>query len=192
MKRISVLILLFVSIFAFSQDANMWMFTFEFTIKPQKNNLYQYKDFELFINDSYNPRNLQGFESKYDSINKKYNVSLMYTCISCGYKGGEQPPELYLKFNLEDAPPFDKKKFSVLIPVYFHSSLEWPIIENHKKKVINIGEIDVDRFLTPNPDTYEVIEMFSPDSKKYSRKGEYTARKIDRLISILTESENRK
>lgn len=170
----------------------MWMFTFEFTIKSERNNLYQYKNYELFINDSYTPTQLQGFESKFDSISKKYNVSLMYSCISCGYKGSEQPPELYLKINMEDTWPFDQKKFSVLIPVYFHSSLEWSDIEDHKRKVINVGEIDVDRFLALDPNTYEVVEMFSPESKKYSRKGEYTVRKMNRLINILTESDGRK
>ncbi|REC46409.1 hypothetical protein [Chryseobacterium pennipullorum] len=189
MKKISILLLLFISILGFGQDGQMWRFDFEFSIKSEGKNSYQYQDLDAFVNET--SKYLVGSELKYNPVSKKYNVLLTYTCIGCGKENRYQPPELYLKLNMKDVTPSDPEKFSVFIPVYF-SALSLEEDTQKKNNTFHIGEINIDRFLSKTSDTYEVIEMLSPYAKKHSVKGEYIPRKMTRMVSISSCGNSRK
>ncbi|WP_160138817.1 hypothetical protein [Chryseobacterium sp. c4a] len=190
MKRLSAVFLLFISILGSGQARQMWKFEFEFSIKSQKNTSYQYQDLEVFVNEA--STYLRESELKYNPVSKKYNVLLSYTCFGCGEGYNCQPPELYLKLNMEDISFSNPKQFSALIPVYFQ---ELPFDQDklNENEVIRIGEINVDRFLSKDANTYEGIEMLSPFAKKHSKKGEYIPRKITRMVHVplLTNSNNK-
>ena len=186
-KNYILLIFLIISNLTFGQDWNMWSFKYKFKINTSHTIRYKYKNSEIFVNDSYSHEMYRGCEVKLDSINKNYTLKLNYGCISCGYTNSNRPPEIYLKINMENDPY--EKPFSTIIPIYFQKSESWENIEDQKDIVINICTIEIENFLTDyywkdKIETYEVIEVFPQNIIKYRKKGEYTIRRMNRIIKV--------
>lgn len=188
MKKFIFLIFILVSQVAIAQDWNQWNFSFKFKINTNETIRYKYKNFELFLNDSYSYEMYQGAELKLDSLTKDYTLLINYGCISCGYANSAQPPEIYIKVNLEY---YSYSPFSTIIPIYFQQS---PSKSKKKKTTGNfdLGTIEIKHFLTDDlwkdtEKTFEVIEAISPGTKKYRKSGEYTPRRINRMIKVLVE-----
>ncbi|MEI6823827.1 MAG: hypothetical protein WCL51_18000 [Bacteroidota bacterium] len=186
-KNYILIIFFIISNLTFGQDWNMWSFKYKFKINTSHTIRYKYKNFEIFVNDSYSHEMYQGCEVKLDSISKNYTLKLNYGCISCGYTNSNRPPEIYLKINMDNDPY--EKPFSTIIPIYFQKSESWENIEDQKDIVINIGTIEIENFLTDyywkdKVETYEVIEVFPQNIIKYRKKGEYTIRRMNRIIKV--------
>lgn len=142
---------------------------------------------------------LRNFELKYDSITKEYLLLLNYGCISCGFPNEDFPPEIYLKIEIE-YPDFGFP-FSTIIPIYFQKSKSFASISSkllidttdtyntESVGAINLGTIQIQNFLTDNHwkddiESYEIIEVNSTDSIHYKKEGQYTPRRINRLIKV--------
>lgn len=189
MKNVVIVILLFIFSLNFAQDANFWSFRFKFKINTEETLRYQYKNAEFFVNDSYSYESLRSSELTFDEKTKEYLLSLNYSCISCGYRNADMPPEIYIKINF-DYPHFGTS-FSSIIPVYFHKSESFRTDDGSESEVvINLGMIKVQHFITDHYwkdtiETYEIIDVKSVDSVSYKKAGEYIPRRMNRLIPVL-------
>lgn len=188
MKNFLIFCLITISGFAFGQDSNEWGFKFKFKINTTETIRYKYENLEVFINDSYTDEKLGEYELKFDPSSQEYTLQLNYGCVSCGYINSNLPPEIYLKINLENA--HFGIPFSSIIPIYFQKSESFRNIESEKDNLIlDLGTIDLEPFITANhwkikTETFEIIEVTSKDSKYYRKSGEYTPRRMNRLIKI--------
>ena len=188
MRRLFISILILISNVAFAQDWCSWSFKFAFKINATETIRYEYKNTEVFINDTYTYEKLQSSELKFDSLTKEYSLFLNYGCISCGYPNSDFPPDIYLKINV--AYPHFGVPFSTMIPIYFRKSDTFSrsdILDNDA--TIHLGAIDIKHFLTDNfwkdsEETFEMIEVISLNSIHYRKAGQYSPRRMNRLIKI--------
>lgn len=169
--------------FAYGQDWCDWSFRFKFKLNTETIR-YEYKNIEVFLNDSYTYENFRDYELMFDSETQEYSLFLLYGCISCGFPNSDRPPEIYLKINLEY---FRGVTFSTIIPVYFQKSKSFrDLIEG---SAIDLGTIDIRYFLTDNfwkdnIETFEIIDVTSTNSIHYRKSGEYLPRRMNRLIKV--------
>lgn len=189
MKKYVFLILVFICNSSFAQDWCAWSFKFKLKINSSEIVRAKFKNIEVFLNDSYSYEMYQNSNIKLDSLTQEYTLIVNYGCISCGYSNNSQPPEIYLKINVEEDISKDARLYSTIIPVYFHKSQTWEYIYNLKDFSVDLGAIKIKHFLTDSfwkdsIETYEVIEVISPNSIKYRKKGEYTPRRMNKMIKV--------
>jgi len=202
MKNIIVLVFILISNLSFGQQWCDWQFRFKFKLNTEETIRYQYKNVEVFFNDSYTYEMFRHYELNYDSLTKEYSLHLNYGCISCGFPNADFPPEIYLKIGLEY--PHFGVPFSTVIPIYFKKSKSFLDISRKiipdtflttdpelvsKISKIDLGTIEIKHFLTDNlwkddVDTYEIIEVNSLNSIHYKKAGQYTPRRMNRLIKL--------
>ncbi len=187
-KNILLYLFLFINSIAYSQDWCHWTFDFKFKLDVTETIRYNFKNFELFINESYNYENYQNSSIELDSLTQEYRVTITYGCISCGYPNCDKPPEVYLKINLDNRHPYEKL-FSTFIPNYFKANKHWETNEPQHDKIIDIGTIKIENFLTDDLwkdkiERYEVIEIIAPNSIYYRKNGEYSPRRMNKMIKI--------
>lgn len=203
MRYLIILALTMISNFACAQDWNEWGFRFNFKLDTEETFRYQYKNLEVFFNDTYTYEKVRYRELKYDPITKEYSLLIDYGCISCGFTNDDFPPDLYLKLAFEYN--FSDISFATVIPIYFKKSASFLKTKTCEKinsdstdefnvnliypSVINLGTIPVKHFLTgdywkDNIETYEIIEVSAINSIQYKKAGQYVPRRMNRLIQL--------
>ena len=190
----------------FGQNWDAWEFQFKFKLNTEETLGYEYKNVEVFFNDTYTYKWFRDYELKFDNRTGEYLLYLDYGCISCGFPNSDFPPEIYLKINLEDDPHFSVP-FSTIIPIYFQKSesysnddlnlLEYREREIYlgSKSMIDLGTIDIKHFITnyhlkDDIETFEIIEVESRKSIYHKKAGEYIPRRMNRLISLEVKNKN--
>ncbi len=199
MKNIIILALIIFSNFAYGQDWCAWDFRFKFKLNTEETIRYKYKKVEVYFNDSYTYEMIRNHELRYDSITKEYLLFINYGCISCGFPNADLPPEIYLKIDLEY--PHFGIPFSTIIPIYFQKSETYlainktqllntnDITNSNLDGTIDLGLIEIKQFITDNHwkdnvETFEIIEVQSVNVIQYKKAGEYTHRRMNRLIKL--------
>ncbi len=167
----------------YSQDWNSWTFSFKFKIETSQKPL----DFDFYLNDTQSFKQYQKSEIKLDKDKNEYTLNVNYGCVSCGYKLSENPPEIYLKVNLEH--PISKILYSSIIPIYFEKSKTWSFndvdYETQSIQAINLGVLAIDVFIAPNSlEPYEIILVKADKSLEFKKYNEYVSKQMNKLINV--------